>query len=184
MRAFVGFGANLADRVGTIRRAGSRLLESPGVSALRLSALRETEPVGTAAAPAEGASYVNAVGEIETELPPLELLELCLEVEEAFGRVRTVRNAARIIDLDLLLWGDVVVDSESPGRGVLLTLPHPRLLERGFVLEPLAELCPDMRHPVTGKTMQWHWNDFVRTHSDIVGRVIGLAFGSDRVRET
>jgi 2-amino-4-hydroxy-6-hydroxymethyldihydropteridine diphosphokinase len=124
-RAFVGLGANLGDREATIRQAAALL------GAARLSPIFETEPWGDPDQP----KYLNAAAELETELGPRELLERLLEIERRLGRVRDGRRyGPRTIDLDLLLYGDVVVD--EPG----LTVPHPRLAERLFALEPLFAL--------------------------------------------
>jgi 2-amino-4-hydroxy-6-hydroxymethyldihydropteridine diphosphokinase len=135
-RAFVGLGSNLGDREGTIRAALSRL---DGVAAV--SALRETDPVGFEDQP----RFLNGVAALETELPPRALLERLLEVERSLGRTREgPRFGPRTIDLDLLVQGDLELD--EPG----LTIPHPRLHERRFVLEPLAELAPDLVVPGRG----------------------------------
>jgi 2-amino-4-hydroxy-6-hydroxymethyldihydropteridine diphosphokinase len=141
VRAYVGVGSNLGDRVGTIDRAVGLLREAPGVEAVRLSTLRETEPWG----PVEQPPFLNGAVEVETGLAPDRLLAVLLDVERALGRVRAgERWGPRTIDLDLLLYGDAVVD--EPG----LTVPHPRLHERRFALEPLAELAPDAVVPGWG----------------------------------
>ncbi len=134
-RAYVGLGANLGDREATIRRAAAL------IGASRLSTLIETEPWGYADQP----RFLNAVAELETDEGPRALLERLLEVERALGRTREgPRYGPRTIDLDLLLYGDEVVD--EPG----LTVPHPHLHERRFALEPLAELAPDLEIPGRG----------------------------------
>jgi len=125
VRAHGGLGANLGDREGTILAAAERL------GPHRLSRIRETEPWGYADQP----WFLNAAAELETELAPRELLERLLEIERGLGRTRNgPRYGPRTVDLDLLLYGDLVV--AEPG----LTVPHPRLAERLFVLEPLFEL--------------------------------------------
>ena len=135
-RAFVGLGANLGDREGTIRRAAELL------GAARLSTIRETEPWGYADQP----PFLNAVAELDTDLTPRALLDRLLEVETTLGRTREgPRYGPRTIDLDLLLHGETTI--EEPG----LTVPHPRLHERLFVLEPLAELAPDVEVPGHGR---------------------------------
>ena len=139
---FVALGTNLGDRARNLAR-GVEGLRRQGLRITRASSVYETEPVG---GPAQGA-YLNAVVQAETALPPRGVLASCLDVERALGRERSVRNAPRTLDLDLLLYGDAVVD--EPG----LTVPHPRLPERRFVLVPLAEIAPEARHPVTGLTM-------------------------------
>lgn len=139
MRAYVGLGANLGDREGTIRKAVELLAAQPGIDVVAVSTLRETEPVGYLDQPA----FVNGAVALETELSPQELLRRLLAVEAALGRVRGEgpRFGPRAIDLDLLLYGGEVVD--EPG----LAVPHPRLAERRFALEPLHELDPDLSLP-------------------------------------
>jgi 2-amino-4-hydroxy-6-hydroxymethyldihydropteridine diphosphokinase len=140
VRAYVGLGANLGDREGTLRRALELLAADPDVEVVAVSRLRETEPVGVVDQP----RFLNGAAALETELGARELLERLLAVERRLGRVRGERWGPRTVDLDLLLHGDAVVD--EPG----LTLPHPRLHERRFVLEPLAELAPDLEVPGRG----------------------------------
>jgi 2-amino-4-hydroxy-6-hydroxymethyldihydropteridine diphosphokinase len=135
-RAYVGLGANLGDREATIRRAVELL---PDVVAV--STLIETDPVGYLVQP----RFLNGVAALETELSPRELLEQLLEIERALGRTRDgPRYGPRTIDLDLLLYGDAEID--EPG----LTVPHPRMHERRFVLEPLVELDPGLVVPGRG----------------------------------
>ena len=130
-RAFVGLGANLGDREATIRAALAALAEEDGIEVVAISTLRETEPVGVGPQP----RYVNGVAELNTSLLPRALLDCLLATEQRFGRVRVPgEHGPRTLDLDLLLYGDEQID--EPG----LTVPHPRLQEREFVLEPLAEL--------------------------------------------
>jgi len=142
VRAYVGLGANLGDREDTIRRAVALVDELAGVSVVGVSSLRETEPWG----PVEQPRYLNGAVAVETELPPRELLDALLDVERRLGRARDdeERWGPRTIDLDLLLYGDLVLD--EPG----LDVPHPRLHERRFALEPLAELAPDALVPARG----------------------------------
>jgi 2-amino-4-hydroxy-6-hydroxymethyldihydropteridine diphosphokinase len=141
-RAFVGLGTNLGDREATVGRAVELLRERLDVRAV--SSVRETEPWGLVDQP----PFLNAAVEVETELTARELLDVLLEVERLLGRTRGgPRYGPRTIDLDLLVYGDETLD--EPG----LTVPHPRLHERPFALEPLAELAPDLvvpgRGPVT-----------------------------------
>jgi 2-amino-4-hydroxy-6-hydroxymethyldihydropteridine diphosphokinase len=141
---FVALGSNLGDREGQLAAALAGLRATPGVGALVCSRIYETAPVGP---PGQG-PYLNAVARLETSLTPRALLERCLSLESAAGRVRSgVRNEARSLDLDLLLYGDRCI--EEPG----LSVPHPRLHERPFVLAPLCELEPDRRHPRLGGRM-------------------------------
>jgi 2-amino-4-hydroxy-6-hydroxymethyldihydropteridine diphosphokinase len=138
-RAYVGIGANLGDREATIRRALELLGER--VRVVAVSTLRETEPWGVADQP----RFLNGAAAVETDLGPRALLETLLELERALGRTREgPRWGPRTIDLDLLLYGDEEID--EPG----LAVPHPRLHEREFVLEPLAELDPALRVPGRG----------------------------------
>jgi 2-amino-4-hydroxy-6-hydroxymethyldihydropteridine diphosphokinase len=141
MKAFVGMGSNLGDRAGWLRRAVDLLGADPAIDVVALSSVRETEPVDYVEQP----RFLNAALEVETDLPARELLERLLAVEQALGRRRDgPRFGPRTIDLDLLLYGDEVID--EPG----LTVPHPRLAERRFALEPLHELDPDLVIPGRG----------------------------------
>lgn len=138
---YVGLGANLGDREVTIRAALDRLGAHDEIEVVRVSALRETDPVGFVDQP----RFVNGAAALETTLGPRDLLEQMLAVERDLGRLRDgPRFGPRTIDLDLLLYGDAVVD--EPG----LEIPHPRLTERAFVLEPLAELDPELVIPGRG----------------------------------
>ena len=134
-RAYVGLGANLGDREQSIRAAVSAL---PGVVAV--SALRETDPVGVTDQP----RFLNGVAALETTMSARELLDALLAVERKLGRERRKRWGPRTIDLDLLLYGDEVIDEDG------LTVPHPCLHERRFVLEPLADLAPKLVVPGHG----------------------------------
>jgi len=138
-RAYVALGANLGDREATIRAAVAALGEASGVDVVAVSSLVDTEPVGVVDQP----RFLNGVAAVDTELPPGELLAVLLAVERRFGRVRegVPRNGPRTLDLDLLLYGEVVL--HEPG----LTVPHPRLHERTFVLGPLAEVAPGLEVP-------------------------------------
>ncbi len=142
MRAYVGLGANLGDREATIRRAVGLLDDAEGVVVAAVSSLRETEPWG----PVEQPRYLNGALAVDTELGPRSLLDTLLDVERRLGRVREdeERWGPRTIDLDLLLYGVIALD--EPG----LVVPHPRLHERRFALEPLAELAPDAVVPGQG----------------------------------
>jgi len=138
---FLGLGSNLGDREATLAAALQQLAVRGFVSRLR-SSLWLTEPVG---GPPQG-FFLNAVVAGETTLEPAALLDACLATELFLGRVRTVRDGPRTIDVDILFHGTRRV--ELPG----LVLPHPRLHERRFVLAPLAEIAPGLVHPVLGKT--------------------------------
>jgi 2-amino-4-hydroxy-6-hydroxymethyldihydropteridine diphosphokinase len=141
-RVAIALGSNLGDREGYLRAAVAAL--GPFVHHLRVSTFHETAPVGVGPQPA----FLNAVAVGDTALTPRELLDLLLDVERELGRERPFPGAARTLDLDLILYDEAIVDAPE------LTVPHPRFRERRFVLEPLAELAPDWRDPVTGRTVE------------------------------
>jgi 2-amino-4-hydroxy-6-hydroxymethyldihydropteridine diphosphokinase len=142
MRAYIGMGANLGDREETIKRALALLAGRPGVNVVAVSSLRETDPVGFADQP----RFLNGAAAVETELEPRALLAALLAVERELGRTRdSPRFGPRTIDLDLLVYGAREV--AEPG----LTVPHPRLAERAFALEPLAELDAELEIPGRGR---------------------------------
>jgi 2-amino-4-hydroxy-6-hydroxymethyldihydropteridine diphosphokinase len=140
--AFVGIGSNLGEPERQIAAALDQLAAEDGIELVVVSTLRETEPVGYLDQP----NFLNGAARIETELPARELLERLLAIESRLGRVRGEgpRFGPRTIDLDLLVYGDERID--EPG----LTVPHPRLAERRFALEPLAELAPELEIPGFG----------------------------------
>ena len=140
-RAYVGLGANLGDRERTLRDAVAALEAQEGIEVVAVSTLRETEPVGVGEQPL----FLNGAVALDTTLAAGDLLERLLAVEQRFGRVRIPgEHGPRTLDLDLLLYGEEEID--VPG----LALPHPRLHERRFVLEPLAELDPGLVVPGRG----------------------------------
>ncbi|HEV8337511.1 MAG TPA: 2-amino-4-hydroxy-6-hydroxymethyldihydropteridine diphosphokinase [Candidatus Polarisedimenticolia bacterium] len=141
-RIFLGLGSNLGDRLDHLRQA-IESLQDKGVRIVRLSAVYDTDPVGYRA---QG-NFLNLVAEVDWQASPRELLERCQAVERERGRARAVRDGPRTLDLDLLLFGDRILKETD------LTLPHPRMHERRFVLQPLAELAPLLRHPVLGMTV-------------------------------
>lgn len=144
VEAALGLGGNLGHRCGFIRRALRALDQRPGIRIAAVSALYETEPWGKIDQP----RFLNAAARIVTKLPPPALLEACIAVERSLGRERGERWGPRTIDIDVLLYGDARI--EAPG----LTIPHPRLTERPFVLAPLADVMPQAR--IGGRTLaQW-----------------------------
>jgi 2-amino-4-hydroxy-6-hydroxymethyldihydropteridine diphosphokinase len=132
-RAYVGIGANLGDAAATVRGAFGELDALPHTRVVKQSSLWRTAPVGHADQP----DYVNAVAQIETGLPAGRLLDELLAVERRHGRERSFANAPRTLDLDILSFGDLAMN------GPALTLPHPRMFDRAFVLQPLLEVAPD-----------------------------------------
>ena len=138
--AYVGIGANLGPREETLRRAVELLGRADGVEVVGVSELRETDPVGVVDQP----PFLNGAVSVETTLSPRVLLDLLLDVERSLGRVRAERWGPRVVDLDLLVYGIEVLD--EPG----LHVPHPRLHERRFALEPLAEMSPELEIPGRG----------------------------------
>ena len=141
--AYIALGSNLGDREENLRNA-LKHLEANGVRVVKVSTFIETEPYGVTDQP----GFVNAVCQVETELEPLELLRLLLKIELEMGRVRIRRWGERNIDLDLLLYEDACVVSDE------LTLPHPDMQNRDFVLLPLAEIAGEVVHPVFQKTIK------------------------------
>jgi 2-amino-4-hydroxy-6-hydroxymethyldihydropteridine diphosphokinase len=138
--AFLGLGSNLGSPAEQILAAFGRIAETPGVTLLRCSSLYRTAPIGYADQP----DFVNAVVEIATDLAPDDLLAAMLDIEHSHGRIREFQNAPRTLDVDLLLYGDLVMDTET------LSLPHPRAHQRAFVLHPLLEIAPHCHIPTLG----------------------------------
>ena len=136
-RVFVGLGANLGDAVATVRAAFEALDALPGTRCVARSSLYRSAPID-----AQGADYINAVAQLQTRLSPVALLKELQAIEERFGRERPYRNAPRTLDLDLLIYGQRRIATP------LLTVPHPRMHERAFVLVPLAEIAPDLALPI------------------------------------
>lgn len=142
---FLGLGSNQGDRVGYVRRAVD-MLETHGVHVIRRSQLYETEPVSDVSQD----NFINAVIEVETDLDPSKLLDVCAQVELDLGRVRgdgATHGGSRTIDVDILLFGSTVSDDAK------LILPHPHMHERLFVLEPMNEIAPDAIHPVLNESI-------------------------------
>ena len=141
-RAWIGLGSNMGDRERAIRGALHRI-EGRRTRVVRVSSIYETAPMYLE----DQEPFLNAVAEVQTSISPPSLLAHLRAVEASLGRVRTIRNGPRVIDLDLLLYEEVRMCTRD------LELPHPRMTERRFVLEPLAELAPGLRHPVSHATV-------------------------------
>ena len=136
--AYIALGTNLGDRRQQLDDALARMAEVVRID--EVSMIHETEPVGYVEQP----KFLNMVARIKTDLPARELMRVLLDIETAMGRERSFRNAPRVIDLDVLLYDDVVMADD------LVHLPHPRMHERAFVLKPLLEIAPDAKDPRTG----------------------------------
>ena len=157
---YLGLGSNLGDRRRNLEAALEALRAHPRITVSAVSSFLETDPVG--GPPGQG-KFLNAAAKIETDLSPDSLLEELKRVERALGRKPGPRWGPREIDLDILLYGDTILETGT------LVIPHPRMRERRFVLEPLAEIAPDARDPVTGLS--------VRALLEKVEKVSGTFFG-------
>jgi len=141
-RAYLSLGSNLGDRAQNLQRAVTELSRAGSLGPQ--SSLYETEPVQVAAQP----WFLNCVVALDTQLPPSELLSTALALEKDMGRMRSQAKGARVIDVDIVFYGDLIV--EIPG----LIIPHPAMHERRFVLEPLAQIAPDATHPLLHKSVR------------------------------
>lgn len=144
-QAYIALGANLGDAAATLRAALAALRNCVGLRFERASSLYLTAPVGLIHQP----DFINAVARVHTELAPEALLDALFDLEAQFGRVRGEKNGPRLLDLDLLLYDDLVLETPR------LTLPHPRMHLRAFVLAPLAEIAPDLALPGRGSVSAW-----------------------------
>ena len=143
---YLCLGGNLGDRLAALTEALRLLDATPGMRRIACSSVYETEPWGVADQP----NFLNLVAAYETTLAPVDLLRACQSVEAEVGRVASYRWGPRLIDMDILLYGDQIVDSSEPD----LQIPHPRMTQRAFVLVPLAEIAPDLSVPPQGDTVR------------------------------
>lgn len=153
--ALIALGSNLQQPETQVSKAIAVLASTPGLSLIKASSLYATAPVGYDNQP----DFINAVVQVATEMPAPQLMQLLLDIEQTFGRERPFPNAPRILDLDLLDYDGIQLDTE------LLKLPHPRMHERGFVILPLAEIVPDFVLPQGQTVVEWtaeHKHDDVR----------------------
>ena len=145
-QVFVALGSNLANPISQVESAFAALDNLPNTRVLKKSSLYKTAPIGYAAEQlTQIPDFINAIAELETDLTPIELLDALLEIENKAGRERPFPNAPRVLDCDLLLYENVSMETSK------LTLPHPRMHERGFVLLPLFEIAPQLSLPNHGK---------------------------------
>ena len=148
--AYIGFGSNIGDRLAHIQNAIQTLSKTEGITLQKISSLYKTDPVGYEAQ----AQFLNGVAAIHTTLSPLSLLHTLKDIETAIGRKHRIRWGPREIDLDILIYGDLCLQTEK------LVVPHPEMHLRGFVLVPLAEIAPDLVHPVFQVSIQTLLNRF------------------------
>lgn len=153
---WIGIGSNVGDREAHHRLAIERLSQVKGLRFLQSSPLYETEPVTLGGE--EQVWYLNAVIKVETVLSPQDLLQVLKDIEKTLGRQETARWASRPIDLDILFYGDHIIQDER------LMIPHPQTQDRRFVLAPLLDLCPDLRHPVLKKTIRVLYQELTDPH--------------------
>jgi 2-amino-4-hydroxy-6-hydroxymethyldihydropteridine diphosphokinase len=142
--AYLGLGSNLGNRLAFLRGGRDTLISQPTIELVKASGVYETEAVG---GPPDNPLFLNAVLQVQTSLDPHLLLEACLAAEEDFGRSRPVRWAPRTLDIDILFYDDLMLCED------VLTIPHPRLQERAFVLAPLLEIAPELKHPLLDQTI-------------------------------
>lgn len=139
---YIALGSNLGKRLATLERATRQLVEGGNFILVDKSPYYETDPIG----PQDQPPFINSVLQLQTDLPPRELLQRLQDIERRLGRQRGVQWGPRTIDLDILLYDDIIVKEET------LEIPHPRMHRRRFVLEPLCDIAPEVIHPLLGKT--------------------------------
>lgn len=142
--AYLGLGSNLGNRMAFLRSGRDALADRSAIALIRAASVYETKAVG---GPAENPLFLNTALQIETSLNPQQLLATCLAIEDEFGRTRPARWAPRTLDIDILFYADQVICEAN------LSIPHPRLQERSFVLAPLREIASDLRHPLLDQTI-------------------------------
>lgn len=142
-RSYIALGSNLGDRRNYLEQALGQIDERESISVVQVSPIIETTPVG----PVKQGNFLNAVAEVATDLDAFALLDELLRIETRLGRIRREKWGPRTIDLDILLYDDLIIDDAR------LSVPHPHLVERVFALEPLASIAPDLIHPVIGTTI-------------------------------
>jgi len=142
--AYLGLGSNLGNRLAFLRGGRDALISRPDVELVQVAGVYETEAIG---GPPDNPLFLNTALQVQTSLDPYLLLEVCLGIENDFGRSRPVRWAPRTLDIDILFYADQIICEEH------LTIPHPRLQERAFVLAPLIEIAPDFKHPLLEQTI-------------------------------
>jgi 2-amino-4-hydroxy-6-hydroxymethyldihydropteridine diphosphokinase len=152
--SYIAFGSNLGDRNKNIEKAIEYLKELDGITIKKVSSIYETQPDG---GPPQG-TFLNGVLEIETALPPDELLDRLKGIEARLGRVKTEENSPRPIDLDIIFYQDIVIDGER------IKIPHPRMHEREFVLKGLCEIAPEFVHPRLNKTAKKLYEELMSPH--------------------
>jgi len=153
--AHIGVGSNLGDKLNNCKHSLQKINQLPGYEVTACSDILKTEPEGVVGQD----WYANCVAEIKTRRTPFQLLKDLLAIEYDMGRVRTKRWESRIIDLDILLFGQAIMESDN------LTIPHPLLHKRRFVLEPLVQLAPDLVHPVLNVTIRQLFNELPKGSS-------------------
>lgn len=143
--AYIALGANLGDRAHNLRRGLAILSKHPDIEVIQVSSFLENPSIG---GPIDAPPFLNAAAELRTPLSPLDLLKILLSIEQQLGRVRTSKNEPRPLDLDLLLYDNLIAQKPD------LLIPHPRMHERRFVLAPMSQIAPDVVHPAIGLSMR------------------------------